>query len=84
MGPVDSTQDPQKNAKRTKLSVFSNIQIQTYWTFSLDLDENYKLFYYSIYFYYYSWVLLHFFSAIHRLHCTISTNFYLYLQYFQL
>ena len=24
-----------------------------------------------------------FFGTIHELHCTISTNFYLYLQYFQ-
>ena len=23
------------------------------------------------------------FNTIHRLHCTISTNFYFYLQYFQ-
>ena len=40
-----------------------------------------NLFYYSAYFCYYlcSTVL---FGTIHRSHCTILTNFYLYLQYF--
>ena len=46
---------------------------------ALDLDENYKLFYYSAYFYYYLWIPLHFFGTIHWPYCTISTNFYLYL-----
>ena len=42
-----------------------------------------NLFYYSVYFYYYSWVSLHFFDTIHRSHYTISANFYIYLQCFQ-
>ena len=48
----------------------------------LDRAENLKLFYYLAYFCYYSRSTV-LFGTIHGLHCTISTYFYFYLQYFQ-
>ena len=46
----------------------------------LDLDENYKLFYYLVYLLFMR--LTVFFCIIYGSHYTILTNFYLYLQYF--
>ena len=42
-----------------------------------------SLFYYSVYFFLLFMGPITFFGTIYRFHCTISTNFYLYLQYFQ-
>ena len=39
-----------------------------------------NLFYHSTYFCYYSWVS--FFGIINEFYCTISANFFIYLQYF--
>ena len=47
----------------------------------LDILFFVNLFYYSIYFCYYSWISLYFF-ALFMCPTIISTNFYLYLQYF--
>ena len=49
----------------------------------LDKNEKLKLFYYLIFFFLLFMYLIVFFDTIHRSHCTISTNFYFYLQYFQ-
>ena len=47
----------------------------------VGIDKKWKLFHYSAYFCYYDLTTI--FDIIHKPHCTISTNFYFYLQYFQ-
>ena len=60
-----------------KVFSFSKINgSQTDSSVCLGIDLKLKLFYYSAYFYYYLWVSLYFLES----HCTISTNFYFYLQ----
>ena len=71
--------EQQREEKKKK--VFSAVSKRTL-SVCLGSNENYKLFHYSAYFCYYSWVSLHF-LVLFMFPLTISTNFYLYLQYFR-